>query len=661
MSAGGPGALLAAGGQLAARVQSFSERAGQRAMANDIADLIRDGGALACEAGTGTGKTLAYLVPLLASGRQAIVSTGTRNLQDQLFFRDLPLVLDALGASMRVALLKGRSNYLCLHRLHTFLEQGEFADRRIPAQLARIRAWSTHTGSGDIAEMDEVPEDALAWRFATSTRDNCLGAGCAWVDGCHLFEARRRAAQSDLVVVNHHLLLAQLSLAEEGADLLPQSPLLVVDEAHQLPDLATEFFGLTLSSAQMLELVRDADLARRTEAVDTPELSVRGSALERAVRELGVVLDGEPRRVARATLRDPARFEQCADAVGQALDALMLGLRAAAERGRALAACAQRAHTLASILLRLREDPDENCLSWLDLGRRGFAWRQSPLDVGPILGPRLLARHEAVLFTSATLAVAGDLSHFCERVGIAHCAQRIYPSPFDYAQQTLLYLPRDMPEPRFAHYASRLQACIEEVIAASRGRAFVLFTSHAALARTHGALAGRLAHPVLVQGEAPRAQLLDRFRAAGDAVLFGTNSFWEGVDVRGEALSCVIIDKLPFAPPDDPLLQARHAALREQGRDPFLEQQLPHAAIALKQGVGRLIRGATDRGVVVICDPRLHARGYGRRLLASLPAMQQTRDIADVRAFFQAGAAGGYTAPAMPGVVPAPSAPSHDP
>jgi ATP-dependent DNA helicase DinG len=657
----GPGALLAAGGAVAGRVASFAERAGQRAMADDVAALIRDGGALACEAGTGTGKTLAYLVPLLAGGQQAIVSTGTRNLQDQLFFRDLPLVCDALGARARVALLKGRGNYLCLHRLHTYLQDGAFGDRRIPAQLARIRAWSAHTGSGDIAELDSVPEDAPAWRFATSTRDNCLGAACAWIDGCHLFEARRRAVQADVVVVNHHLLLAQLALAEEGGDLLPEAAVLVIDEAHQLPDLATEFFGLTLSSGQLLELVRDADLARRTEAVDTPELSARADLLERAVREMSVALEVEPRRVALSALRDAGRFEACAQAVEQALAALQQALSASAERGRGLAACAQRAQALAARLLQLRDEPDAGCLSWLDLGRRGFTWRRSPLDVGPLLGPRLLARHESVLFTSATLAVAGDLGHFCERVGVSQCTQRIYPSPFDHARQALLYLPRDMPEPRFADYAAHLEACIEEVTAASGGRAFALFTSHAALSRAHRALAGRLPYPVLAQGEAPRAQLLDRFRAAGNAVLFGTYSFWEGVDVRGDALSCVIIDKLPFAPPDDPLLQARHAALREQGRDPFIEQQLPQAAIALKQGVGRLIRDACDRGVVVVCDPRLHSRGYGRRLLASLPPMRLTRDIAQVRAFFQAEARSAYTAAVAPGVVATRASPPAQP
>jgi len=623
-----------AGGPLARAVPGFAPRAGQRAMAGDVAALVREGGALACEAGTGTGKTLAYLVPLLLGGRRAIVSTGTRNLQDQLYFRDLPLVREALAATVRIALLKGRANYLCLHRLQVHLEAGTFADRRIPAHLMRIRAWAARTGSGDIAELAEVPEDAPAWRYATSTRDNCLGAACAHLEHCHVFAARRRAADADLVVVNHHLLLARLSLAEEGADLLPEVPVLVVDEAHQLPDLASEFFGLSLSSAQLQELARDADLARRTEAPDMPALSMLADAVDRCSRDLLIALEPAARRLALAEALSVAAFRDAVPPLAAAVQELAQALAPMAERGRALASCALRATQVQALLTTLRDASDARQLSWVERHARSFTWRRSPLDVGPLLGPRLAAHHEALLFTSATLALAGDLSHFTARAGLAECRQALYPSPFDYPRQALLYLPREMPEPRAPGYAAAVHACVEEVIAASRGRAFVLFTSHAALQRARAALESRLPYTLLVQGDAPRGQLLDRFRQIGDAVLLGTYSFWEGVDVRGEALSCVIIDKLPFAPPDDPLLRARHGALRAAGRDPFLEQQLPQAAIALKQGVGRLIRDAGDRGVVVICDPRLHGRGYGRRLLASLPPMRRTRDLAAVRDFF---------------------------
>ncbi len=650
--------LLSAGGPLAGCVADFAERDGQRAMAADVASLVRDGGAMACEAGTGTGKTFAYLAPLLAGGRRAIVSTGTRNLQDQLYFKDLPLVHRALGSRATVALLKGRGNYLCLHRLHAFSQDGRLG-RQVAAQLARIRAWATRTVSGDVAELEAVAEDAPAWRFATSTRDNCLGSACGWYDQCHLFEARRRAAAADLVVVNHHLLLAQLALSEEGADILPEAPVLVVDEAHQLPDLATEFFGVSLSSGQLLELARDADLARRTEAVDSPGLSALADAVEHAARDLLLTL-GAPRRVARAQVSGAAAFQDRVGRLVGALAGLGEGLAATATRGRALAACAQRARTLAARLDLLAGADDEDHLSWLDVTGRGFTWRRSPLDVAPELGPRLASRHASLLFTSATLAVAGDLDHFCRRVGIDGCVQRIYPSPFDHARQALLYLPRGMPSPREPGYQARVHACIESVVAASGGRAFALFTSHAALALARDRLAGRLRFPLLVQGEAPRAQLLERFREAGNAVLLGTYSFWEGVDVRGDALSCVIIDKLPFAPPDDPLLRARHAALKAQGRDPFMEQQLPQAAITLKQGVGRLIRDATDRGVVVICDPRLHRMGYGRRLLDSLPPMARCRDIATVQAFF-GGAGGEYTAGPACEAAPASASTAPDP
>jgi len=638
--------VLGADGPLANGLGNFAEREGQMAMASDVEALVRHGGALACEAGTGTGKTIAYLVPLLLGERRAIVSTGTRNLQDQLFFRDLPIVHKALGARVTVALLKGRGNYLCLHRLHAFLEEGRFGDRRVLAHLTRIRSWSTHTGNGDIAELDEVPEDSPAWRFATSTRDNCLGASCAWFDRCHLFEARRQAMAADLVVVNHHLLLAQLALAEEGADLLPDAPVLVVDEAHQLPDLATEFFGETLTAGQLLELSRDADTARRIEAADMPDLSSLAAEVERLTRSIRITLEAQPRRMARAELGQHEPFHAGVVDLAAALSGLAAGFGTVAGRGRALASCEQRAQVLAARLALLEEDDGDEHLSWLDVTPRGFTWRRSPLDVGPLLGPRLAARHAALLFTSATLAVAGKLDHFTRRLGLQACEHRVYPSPFDYQQQALLYLPRGMSEPRAPEFAEQLHRCIRDVVEACGGRTFVLFTSHRALAQAHAALADALAFPVLAQGEAPRGQLLEHFRDSGNAVLFGTYSFWEGVDVRGEALSCVVIDKLPFAPPDDPLLKARHRAIREQGRDPFNEQQLPRAAIALKQGVGRLIRDATDRGVVVICDPRLHQKGYGRRLLASLPPMARTREIDEVRAFFRGPVHDGeYTAP----------------
>jgi ATP-dependent DNA helicase DinG len=651
--------LLGRQGPLASRLPGFSPREGQIEMAEDVARLVRAGGALACEAGTGTGKTLAYLVPVLLGGRRAIVSTGTRNLQDQLYFRDLPLVREALGARLRTSLLKGRRNYLCLHRLHAHLQAGTFADRRIPGQLARIRAWAAQTGSGDVAELAEVPEDAPVWRYATSTRDNCLGADCAHVDRCHLYAARRRAAESDLVVVNHHLLLARLTLVEEGADLLPQAPVLVVDEAHQLPELAREFLGESLSSGQLQGLARDAELARRTEAPDSRELSLAVEALDKASRDLLIALEAGPRRLALGDAAGLADFPGTVDGLAETLCALESGLAAQAERGRALASCAQRAASLRAGLDRVREADDGGWLSWLDRHERSFTWRRSPLEVGPLLGPRLEAHHEAILLTSATLAVAGDLGHFIARTGLRVCREAIYPSPFDYSRQALLYLPRGMPEPRSPEFAGRVHDCVQEVLAASRGRGFVLFTSHAALVRAREALAPRLPYPLLVQGDAPRAQLLDRFRDLGGAVLLGTYSFWEGVDVRGDALSCVIIDKLPFAPPDDPLLRARHAALRARGSDPFNDQQLPHAAIALKQGVGRLIRDASDRGVVVICDPRLLGRGYGRRLLASLPPMGRTRELGDVVDFFRAGAAEDYTAP--PPERPARTSPSPKP
>ena len=351
---------LSKGSALTVRLPDFAEREGQLSMAQDIAEIVVHGGTLACEAGTGTGKTLAYLVPLLAIGRRAIISTGTKNLQDQLYFRDLPLVREAMGARVTTALLKGRANYLCLHRMHAFSEAGQFTDRRIPAHLASIRAWSAHTESGDIAELDNVPEDAMAWRYATSTRDNCLGASCAWADKCHLFEARRRAAQADLIVVNHHLLLAQLSMEEAAADLLPATSVLVVDEAHQLADLATDFFGIALSSGQLLELVRDAQMARQVEAPDMPQLSPLLDAMERATREMLLHLEPEARRISCAQLRQRDKFDALTAALSEALDDLSQAFTLVAERGRLLAACGQRAEDLAATLSELRDNDDRS-------------------------------------------------------------------------------------------------------------------------------------------------------------------------------------------------------------------------------------------------------------------------------------------------------------
>ncbi len=626
-------------GALAECLQGFAQRDGQADLAARIRTTLRDGGVLACEAGTGTGKTLAYLIPTLLSGARTIISTGTRHLQDQIFQQDLPVALDVVRASglfpKPPMLLKGRSNYLCLYRLRQNLDAPDAVDPSAVADLVTIRDWSMRTTRGDTAELAGVSERSAAWRLATSTRENCVGSVCEFFDRCYLFKARRRAAEADVVVVNHHLLLAQFVLDEHGhGELLPDADTLIVDEAHQLPALASEFFGQSLSGGQLLELARDVEVARRIEAAESTSLRDAAARLEGAVRTLRLSFGAGARRVAQEELANDAAVNAAIADLDGALDALANALAAAAERGRGLAAASDRVRGLSARLGALQHAEPGDHLAWFDVSARGFTWRLSPLDVAYALGPRLRHSYRSVVLTSATLAVGDSLDHFLTRVGLPAASQAVFASPFDYASQSLLYVPPQMPDPRASEFADALHAQILELLDASRGRAFVLFTSHLALRRAVERVAPRLRYPVLAQGDAPRAQLLARFRQLGDAVLLGTYSFWEGVDVRGNALSCVIIDKLPFASPGDPLLRARIERMREAGEDPFMQMQLPEAALVLKQGVGRLIRGPDDRGVVAVCDVRLIDRGYGQRLRKSLPPMPLTRDPSVVRAFF---------------------------
>jgi len=630
-----PSAALAADGPFAARVPGFCARAGQQDIAEAIAAAIRAREVLICEAGTGTGKTLAYLTPALLSGRKLIVSTGTRNLQEQLFHRDLPLAREALGVPARVALLKGRSNYLCLHRLALHRADPEAAGRWA-AELERIAAWAGATRSGDIAELAAVPEDAPVWPLATSTRDNCLGQDCPRLAECHVLAARRAAAEADLVVINHHLFLADAALKAEGfGELLPGADAVVLDEAHQLPEIATRFFGAVLGSRQLLDLARDARAARAAEAGDLAGLDRAARRLDTATRALRLAFGVEPRRLTWDEVRRLPGVEEARAELAAALAGLLDWLDPAAERGVELESCRSRGRTLAARLETLADPPAEDCVCWLDLGARGFSWHLSPLDVSAPFAARLAAQPGAWIFTSATLAVGGSFDHFASRLGIVERRERVWESPFDYERQALLYLPPGMPAPGAPEYTDAVVAVARPVIDASEGRAFVLFTSHAALARAAGRLRGALPWPLLVQGDLARSELLERFRSTPNAVLLGTGSFWEGVDVRGDALSCVIIDKLPFASPGEPLLRARIESLRAQGRNAFAELQLPQAVIALKQGCGRLIRDASDRGVLVVCDPRLRSRSYGRVFLDSLPPMPRTEEIADVRKFFE--------------------------
>jgi len=605
-------------------------------MAEAVAAAIAGREHLVVEAGTGTGKTFAYLLPALRAGLKVIVSTGTRHLQDQLYGKDLPVLRAAFNFPARVALLKGRANYLCWHRLETAAGDGRKLSRRQHQELGQVRAWSGRTQSGDIAELGEVAEDSVIWPRVTSTVENCLGQECEYFQSCFVVKARRAALEADMVVINHHLLFADMVLREEGfGELLPGADAFIIDEAHQLPEVASLFFGTTLSSHQLRDLARDVRTEHLREAGDMQDLPDAAGQLEQLVPRLRLALGQAERRAPWAEVAQSAELQDLLRQLAVVMQQLAGWLEYAAERGKGLDSCRQRALLLLQRLEMLQSHEAGEAIHWFETQRTAFRLNLTPLNIAPMFSACLEGLASAWVFTSATLAIGNsNFSHFTAQLGLEDARLLQLESPFDYRNNALLYLPDDMPDPNQPAYVDAVVACAREVLAASRGRAFLLFTSHAALQAAAAQLRDTLSYPLLVQGEAPRRDLLARFRDLGNAVLLGTSSFWEGVDVRGEALSCVLIDKLPFGSPGDPVLQARIEALRKQGANPFMQHQLPAAVIALKQGIGRLIRDRTDRGVLVVCDPRLRTRSYGRIFLGSLPDMPRTRSINDVQTFF---------------------------
>jgi len=630
--------LLGADGPIAGALDGFSPRPQQQAMAAMIEETLISCDTLLCEAGTGTGKTLAYLVPCLDSNRKTIISTATKTLQDQLFERDIPLVEAALSVTVSVALLKGRTNYLCLHRL----EQAR-GSRNLTVidqkHLTYLADWSRITKTGDIATATDLPDNASIWPSVTSTVDNCLGVACDFFDDCFLVKARRDAANSDVVVVNHHLLFADMALREEGfAELLPAAEVVILDEAHQIPDVASKFFGSSVSTNQLWDLCRDTLAAQNAEARDMPLLRDATIALERVVATLAKSLQRCGQRGDWSQLERAGNVTEDFKDVVNLLSALRDQLEIASERGANSENCYNRALRFGArlnLFLGAEDDSDFQWIRWFETTSRGATLHATPVTIAEPFQAATQSYSATWIFTSATLSVAGDFSHFRRELGIDNPTEGYWDSPFNYAEQAFMYLPRLEVEPRDPAYLDAIVELTLPVIDACRGRTFMLFTSYRALDACVELLRGKTQYPLLVQGEAPRAELLKRFDELGNGVLLGTATFWQGIDVRGPGLSCVIIDKLPFSPPDDPVTRARISALKAAGGNPFFEYQVPEAVIALKQGTGRLIRDRNDYGVLMLCDPRIETKSYGKPFLESLPAMTRTNNLDQVVEFLE--------------------------
>ncbi|MBO9535141.1 ATP-dependent DNA helicase [Herbaspirillum sp.] len=658
--------LFGAGGALGGSVGSYRPRHSQTEMAKAIASAIANQGTLIAEAGTGTGKTFAYLVPALLWGGKVIVSTGTKTLQDQLYTRDIPTVRRALQAPVSVALLKGRSNYVCHFHLERTLQNGRLTAREDVGYLREISRFVKTTSSGDKAELSQVPETASVWNLVTSTRDTCFGSECQYYQDCFVMKARKEAQQADVVVVNHHLFFADVALKDTGiAELLPAANTVIFDEAHQLPETATLFFGETVSTSQVLELCRDVLAEGLSHARDGADWARLVAPVERAARDLRLVFPEDSVRLALNQIAASSPFFPALDTLKDCMDDMIAVLEKQAERAETIQQCRDRAK---EILYQLEnwngpleaapakpaagkkgdgeEPPQEKqfYVQWVEAYASSLQLHRTPLSIAPIFNKQREGTPRSWIFTSATLAVKRDFNHYAAQMGLWNEPAQSWPSPFDYERQGILYVPQNLPQPNSFEYTDAVIDAALPIIEAAGGRCFFLCTTLRAVNRTAERLrtefeARKLPYPLFVQGEAGRTELLDRFRAAGNGVLIGSQSFWEGVDVRGDALSLVIIDKLPFSPPDDPVLAARIAEMEKQGMNGFVHHQLPSAIINLKQGAGRLIRDEGDRGVLMICDPRIITKNYGRRIWQSLPPFKRTREAAVVQEFFRQQAA----------------------
>jgi ATP-dependent DNA helicase DinG len=635
------------GGPIARALPGFEARPGQLEMAAAVADVVADGGVLLAEAGTGTGKTLAYLVPAILSRQRVLVSTGTKNLQEQIYFKDLPVLRDTLGIPFRATYMKGRGNYLCLHRFDAFRDSAAIRTREESAHLRIVEAWRRETETGDRAEIEDLPEDLPFWKEIAASAENCIGADCPQFGDCYVTRMRQKAAESDVVIVNHHLLCADAAVRQnQYGEVIPHCSYAIVDEAHQLEDVATQYFGIAVSNYRVEDLARDADRAIGANLVpDRDQASAIRSAAD-YVRDHAQAFfaavqmarfdagRGAESRL-RITARDLAGAGEEGIALVQALDALEGAIGLARDAPEDVLALGRRVVELRGDLKFLLRANDPAYVHYVEIRGRGTFLKASPIDVSAIVRTLLLERMRATVLTSATLTVDGSFEYVRSRLGIGRAHEVRLPSEFDYARQAILYLPARMPEPRSPEFGRAAAREVVEILRRTQGRAFVLFTSYAVLREVHALAAGEIDYPVLVQGTAPRSALLRDFKATPHAVLLATSSFWQGVDVVGDALSCVIVDKLPFASPADPITAARIEAINARGGSAFGEYQVPLAILTLQQGLGRLLRHRQDRGVLAVLDPRLRTMGYGRRFMASLPPAPVVSDVEAIGRFFE--------------------------
>lgn len=629
--------IFSVNGELSQSIKGFRPRTEQIEMAHAVGESIQNKSSLVIEAGTGTGKTFAYLAPALVFGKKTIISTGSKNLQDQLFNRDLPAIKKALNFTGKIALLKGRANYLCLERLDQVIAQGVLGDKSVLVELSKVRKWNNSTKTGDFTECIELAEDSPIIPQLTSTAESCLGTDCPNYSECYVASARKKALNADLVVVNHHLFFADMAVKESGfGELIPNAEVIIFDEAHQLPDIASQYFGQSLTSRQLFDLCKDINIVYRTELKDMQQLGTTSDTLLKVVQDFRLLLgNGSNVRGNWRELYTQSAVKKSFELLQEKIDFLAEVIKLALGRSQTLDSIFDRVESIKIQLKRLSETNIVGYCYWYEGNGRQFGLHITPLTVADKFGAQLEAKEAAWIFTSATLEVGGTFNHFCLHLGIENATQKILPSPFNYSEQSLLCVPRYLPNTNQANTLSSLGEMLLPVIEANKGRCFVLCTSYSMMRGLAEYFREKSNLSILLQGETSKGKLLEQFIKEMHSVLVATSSFWEGVDVRGDALSLVIIDKLPFTAPDEPLLKARIEDCRLQGGDPFNDIQIPEAVITLKQGVGRLIRDVTDRGVVIICDNRLVMRNYGETFLKSLPNSSRTRDLNKVIQFLQ--------------------------